>query len=154
MLETSTLPLVTPALIGSFIDGVSDDAAIPRRSPAAVAGRLLEEAVELALAAGVSPGKVFEHVTDSLHNQALKASRVMQTTVFPSQLHNMPKDEEGVAGECADISLILKDFCWVAGIQNLDLIESKKNAWFMGLGAYNVAPNGCIYRIKPHIQTS
>lgn len=140
-------------MIGTFVDGVSDRASVARRTSAAVAGRLLEEVVELALAAGVAPGKVFEHVMDSLHNQALKASCKAGKTMFPSQLQDAPGDEEGVAGECADVSLILKDFCWVAGIKDLSQTEAAKSAWFMGLDNYDVAPNGCIYRKKAHIKT-
>lgn len=147
------LPVVTPELIGTFVDGVSDRAGIGRRDQKSVVGRLLEEVVELALAAGVAPGKIYEHVTDSLHNQALKASRKTGKTVFPSQVQDVGVDEEGVGGECADVSLILKDFCWVAKIHDLEQLEAKKNQWFMGLGEYNVAQNGCIYRVKPHIKT-
>lgn len=154
MPNISELPCVTPQMIGMFVDSISDRAGVSRRTPAAVAGRLLEEVVELALASGVAPGKVLEHVMDSLHNQALKASRIAGKTVFPSQLQEVAPDEEGVAGECADISLILKDFCWVAGVKNLEQIEAGKNAWFMGLGSYNVASSGCIYRIKPHVKTA
>lgn len=146
--------LVTPRLIGEFVDGVSDRAGVARRTPKAVAGRLLEEVVELALAAGVAPGKIFEHVTDSLHNQALKASRKTDKTVFPSQLQEVEGDEEGIPGECADVSMVFKDFCWVAKVEGLDKIEAEKNQRFTRLGDYNVAPNGCIYRHKPHVKTS
>lgn len=145
--------LVTPRLIGEFVDGVSDRAGVARRTPKAVAGRLLEEIVELALAAGVEPGRIFEHVTDSLHNQALKASRKVGRTLFPSQLQDVEGDDEGVAGECADVSMVFKDFCWVAKVENLDQIEAEKNQRFTQLGDYNVLANGCIYRHKPHVKT-
>ena len=108
---------------------------------------------QLALAAGVEPGRIFEHVTDSLHNQALKASRKVGRTLFPSQLQDVEGDDEGVAGECADVSMVFKDFCWVAKVENLDQIEAEKNQRFTQLGDYNVLANGCIYRHKPHVKT-
>jgi hypothetical protein len=82
--------------VGTFIDCVAGKA----RTLSAVAGRLLEEFVELCLAAGLSPGKLMGHVVDALHNQALKASATGRATVFPSQI---VADSAEIPDECADV---------------------------------------------------
>lgn len=102
---------VTSADVGSFVDSVAGTI----RSPAAVAGRALEEMVELCLAASLTSGQIMEHVADALHNQALKATVGAGITVFPSQLQASPHE---LAEECADVSLVLKDL----GIRNPLLI--------------------------------
>lgn len=133
--------------IGEFIDKVSKNAEVPLRKPVAVAGRLIEEVVELALAAGLSPGKIFEHVTDALHNQALKAST--ESTVFPSQLEADTGFLE-CAEEAADVSLFLKDFCHVVGF-DLDFHETIKWNKFKAK-TFRVMPSGVVYAVKPHVK--
>ena len=133
----------TAKVIGSFVDSVAGTT----RTPAAVAGRLLEEMVELALASGLSVGAIMEHVTDSLHNQSLKATSKEGRTVFPSQLL---ADSSELAEECADVSIILKDLCHVAKI-DLAPVEAGKWAQFTQK-QFRVSPNGTIYAVKPHIQ--
>jgi NTP pyrophosphatase (non-canonical NTP hydrolase) len=134
--------MATSAEIGAFVDAIAGKT----RSPSAVAGRLLEEAVELALAAGLSTGEVLSHVADSLHNQALKASATSGVTVFPSKLAADPSE---LAEECADVSLILKDLCHVAAI-DLAPIEAAKWSKFKEK-KFRVSETGTLYAIKPHI---
>lgn len=129
--------------VGGFIDSVAGQV----RTPKAVAGRLLEEVVELALAAGVSALEVQGHVADALHNQALKASAAAGRTVFPSQLSADPTE---VPEESADVSIVLKDFCHVAKV-DLGAAESSKWAKFTKK-KFRVTPQGTIYAIKPHIK--
>ena len=133
----------TTVAVGAFIDSVARTI----RTPGAVAGRLMEEAVELALAAGLTAGQVMGHVTDSLHNQALKTAEAQGKTVFPSQL--VGKKEE-LAEECADVSLLLKDLCYVA---HVDLPAEEVEKWSkFTKRRFRVASNGTIYAIKHHIK--
>lgn len=131
------------ATVGVFIDSVAGQ----RRTPAAVAGRLTEEVVELALAAGLSAGQVMGHVADALHNQSLKATEVQAKTVFPSQLAG---DKEELAEECADVSLVLKDLCHVA---HVDLPGEEAGKWGrFTKKQFRVGQSGTIYAVKPHIK--
>lgn len=129
--------------IGAFIDSIAGD----KRTPAAIAGRLIEEVIELALASGMPPGKIFEHVADSLHNQALKASDTY--TIFPSQLPSVATHGEQ-AEEAADVSIILKDFCHVAGI-DLGAHETLKWEKFK-TKTFRVVDSGVVYTVKSHIR--
>lgn len=133
----------TTATVGTFIDSVAGQ----RRTPAAVAGRLTEEVVELALAAGLSAGQVMGHVADALHNQSLKATEMQAKTVFPSQLAG---DNGELAEECADVSLVLKDLCHVA---HVDLPGEEVAKWGrFTKKQFRVGPSGTIYAVKPHIK--
>lgn len=132
----------TSAAVGAFIDSVAGQ----KRTPATVAGRLTEEVVELALAAGLTAGKIMGHVADALHNQSLKASEASLKTVFPSQLSG----DGDLPEECADVSLVLKDLCHVAHI-NLPQEEASKWSRFTQK-KFRVGPGGTIYAIKPHIK--
>ncbi len=129
--------------IGGFIDSVAGKV----RTPAAVAGRLLEEAVELGLAAGLNASEVLGHVADALHNQALKASQRAAKTVFPSSL---VADRSELPEECADVSLVLKDLCWVAKV-NLSDEEMRKFDKFKQK-EFSVTPKGTVYAVKSHIK--
>lgn len=133
----------SPLIVGSFVDSVAGQA----RTPAAVAGRALEEMVELASAAGLSAGEILGHVMDSLHNQALKATSAAGKTVFPSELAGNPAE---LAEECADIRIVLKDLCHVAEIDP-DPVEAFKWAAFTKK-QFRVTPKGTIYAVKPHIK--
>lgn len=134
---------VTERDIGGFIDTVAGK----KRTPGAVAGRLLEETVELALAAGLTADRILAHVADALHNQALKASVVEARTVFPSQLVANPAE---LAEECADVGLVLKDLCHVASV-DLSQEEIVKFEKFRQK-QFKVTPQGTVYAVKPHIQ--
>lgn len=139
------LPL-EPTEVGAFIDGVAGKG----RAPKAVTGRLLEEVVELALAAGLCPGAIFGHVADALHNQALKSSAVLGQTVFPTELTG---EGDALSEECADVSILLKDLCHVAGGIDLPRAERAKWAKFTQK-TFRVASSGVIYATKPHIVES
>lgn len=131
------------ATVGTFIDSVAGQ----RRTPAAVAGRLTEEVVELALAAGLSAGQVMGHIADALHNQSLKATEAQAKTVFPSLLAG---DKGELAEECADVSLVLKDLCHVA---HVDLPGEETAKWSrFTKKQFRVGPSGTIYAVKPHIK--
>lgn len=129
--------------IGSFIDSVAGKI----RTPASVAGRLLEEAVELGLAAGLSTAEIFGHVADALHNQALKASEKASKTVFPSKLI---ADSVELPEECADVSLVLKDLCWVAGVKLAE--EEERKFEIFKKKTFSVTPSGTVYAVKSHIK--
>lgn len=131
------------ARVGSFVDSVAGQG----RTPAAVAGRLIEETVELALSGGLSAGHIMGHVADALHNQSLKATEVQSKTVFPSQLVG---SREELAEECADVSLVLKDLCHVA---HIDLPSEEIAKWNrFTKKEFRIGANGTIYAVKPHIK--
>lgn len=135
---------ITSNTVGTFVDSVAGTA----RTPGAVAGRLIEEVVELGLAAGMTSSAILGHVMDALHNQALKASATQGVTIFPSQL----KSEAGESPEeSADVSLVLKDFCYVSKI-DLQAEEAKKWAVFK-TKSFRVSATGTLYATKPHIKT-
>lgn len=132
----------TSAEVGAFIDSVAGQ----RRTPAAVAGRLLEETVELALSAGLSAAEIMGHISDALHNQSLKASKAQSKTVFPSQLSG---DKGELPEECADVGLVLKDLCHVAGV---DLPTEEATKWVQFTKkSFRVSDSGTLYAVKPHI---
>lgn len=135
-------PRITPEIIGRFVDSIAGK----KRTASAVAGRLLEETVELGLATGLTPGQIMSHVADALHNQALKASAEAGRTVFPSQL---VADASEVAEECADVGLILKDLCHVAKV-DLDHEECRKHESFVRK-QFRVSCSGTLYAVKDHI---
>ena len=131
------------ATVGAFIDSVAGQ----RRTPAAVAGRLVEETVELGLSAGLNAGQIMGHVADALCNQSLKATEAQARTVFPSQLSG---DKEDLAEECADVSLVLKDLCHVA---HVDLAAEEVDKWgCFTKKQFRVGPSGTIYAVKQHIK--
>lgn len=128
--------------VGQFIDGVAGQ----KRTTGAVAGRLIEESTELCLAAGLSAGDILAHVTDALHNQAIKATHKTGQTVFPSEttdsLNSLPE-------ECADVSLVLKDLAYVA---NIDLHQQEQTKWEKFIKKqFRVSEQGTVYAVKPHI---
>lgn len=115
--------IVSSEEIGKFVDSIAGNS----RTTSAVAGRLIEEVVELGLAAGLTAGQILAHVTDSLYNQSIKASHQSGKTVFPSRLVAScgDADHDEMADECADVSLILKDLCYIAKV-DLHPIERRK----------------------------
>lgn len=133
----------TAITVGNFIDAIAGQ----RRTPAAVAGRLIEEAVELALAAGLPAGQIMVHVADALHNESLKAGRDKKKTVFPSELTGSTGD---LAEECADVSLVLKDLCHVACI---DIVSAETTKWSQFTkNQFRIGQSGTLYAVKPHIK--
>lgn len=141
--------MATATEIGTFIDQVAGQ----KRKPSDVAGRLIEEVTELCLSAGLTAGDIMAHVVDALHNQALKASKDGDT-VFPSALHTQSDQDDGIPGECADVSIVLKDFCHVAQVA-LDFEENLKWARFTRkTNQYRVTPEGTVYLVKTHVKSS
>lgn len=131
------------ATVGTFIDSVAGRV----RTPAAVAGWLMEETVELALSSGLSAGQILAHVADALHNQSLKATEAHSKTVFPSQLVG---DRAELGEECADVSLVLKDLCHIASV-DLPQEEAAKWAKFTQK-QFRVSASGTVYAVKPHVK--
>lgn len=136
---------LTPEIIGKFIDSITENSGIARRTPASVAGRFIEEAVELCLAAGLDPNTIMGHVMDSIHNQCGKLGRRKNIVLYPSQHHPVPEAEE-MAEELADCHLLLKDFAFISG---LDYTEAERVKWAkFTRRKFNVGPNGTVYAIK------
>jgi hypothetical protein len=136
-----------------------------RRSLKGSIGRLLEEVVELALAANMEPGRIFEHVTDSLHNQAIKKSKEKAVTVFPSELayQYLPSKEHylDLVQECADVSLFLKDVYYMicehgkhsgltVSLPSVSRLERRKFAELRSR-QLTITDRGLIYTKKSHV---
>lgn len=138
---------VTSQIIGNFVDSVAGNT----RTPSAVAGRLLEEVVELCLAAGLSGGDIQMHVTDALHNQSLKASAKANKTVFPSKLAPCFNPED-LSEEIADVGIVLKDLVYVCDA-NQNAAEVDKWNKFTRKN-FRVSPEGTLYATKVHIKES
>jgi NTP pyrophosphatase (non-canonical NTP hydrolase) len=135
--------MISIQVVGEFVDSVAGKT----RTPAAVAGRLIEEVVELALSSGLSAQSIMVHVADALHNQSLKATESECRTVFPSQLKG---DVSELGEECADVGIVLKDLCHVAGV---DLESAEREKWGKFIQKkFRVSPSGTIYAVKPHIR--
>ncbi len=136
---------VPPSIIGGFVDSIAGKS----RTPQALAGRLLEEMIELCMATGLSHGDIMMHVTDAMHNQALKDSRKQGKTVFPSA-HVSEFSKEEVAEEIADVGLVLKDLVYVTGV-NQNAEEVKKWSKFTRK-QFRVSDKGTLYAVKAHIK--
>ena len=142
---------ITPEEVGNFIDKVVDDVEtirgtpIRRRTTSDVAGRFLEEVVELSLAAGLVPEEIMSHVMDSIHNQVGKAGRRAGRVIYPSEYAEDATQAE-LAEEVADCSLLLKDLSFIAGV-NIPEEEERKWAAFTKR-KFNVSRRGTLYAIK------
>jgi hypothetical protein len=140
---------VTPEEVGNFVNIVSDSVGADRRTPSAVAGRFIEEAVELCLAAGLRPEEVMVHVMDSIHNQCVKLSKKddFPDVVYPSRV--LPAAFESIEelqGEIADCSLVLKDLAFISGI---DIPSVERAKWDVFVKrTFSVSPYGTLYAIK------
>ena len=73
-------------------------------------GRILEEAVELAIDCGQSAEGVYKHVSDAVFNECRKRS------CFPSELHGKRGDRASMIGELADNQLLIEYTRNLAGI--------------------------------------
>ena len=152
--ENLSPPTVTE--VGEFIDAKT--AGHPRRTPQAVAGRVLEELVELCLILGMPPGNIFDHIADALANQALKSSQQSGHTIFPSQLTTQVINPDRsihdieIAGEIADVRMTLKDLVYNLGYapEVMDQAEAIKWQAFISK-EFRVSDQGCLYSKKPHI---
>lgn len=133
------------SIVGTFIDGVSNAAGVTRRTAPAVAGRFIEEAVELCLAAGLGPDQIMSHVMDSIHNQVGKAGRRAGRVIYPSQYKEDASLEE-LGEEMADCSLVLKDLAYIVGV---DIATQENIKWAaFTQRQFNVSPSGTLYAIK------
>lgn len=138
--------MTTPQIIGEFVDRVSaQQVEATYRTPEAVSGRFLEEAVELCLATGMSPVKLMAHVMDAIHNQCGKAGRREGRVIYPSYYHQAPDPQE-IAEEMADCRLLLKDLEYITGL-DVDAAEAEKWDKFTQRRFY-VSEQGTLYAIK------
>lgn len=135
---------ITTKQIGEFIDSIAGK----KRTPAAVAGRLMEEVVELCLSVGMTSGEIHSHVTDSLTNQAMKTSKILGKPVYPSEM-KLSQASADVEDEVAYVNLVLLDLCHVtqsnldaSTIAKFDNLQTKK---------FLVSEAGTIYTVKPMI---
>jgi phosphoribosyl-ATP pyrophosphohydrolase len=135
--------------MGALVDKIANN---KRRDPRRIACRFLEEAVELVLATGATTQNVWSAVSDSIHNQALKASDNGRT-VFPSQLVET-YNRMRVRAELADVRLTLFDLCYVCGITDTSVIATM-NAKFRSLRSRStsdfVTDAQTFYLKKPHV---
>lgn len=136
-----------PDLTGKTISDFIDMKSGRTRSHGAIAGRLVEEVVELALACGVSTQDIMGHINDATFNQCVKAGRASGKTIFPSTLTDTDPD---VPGEIADVSIILKDLAHCCQV-NIPTEEHIKWDKFIQKD-FHVSDNGTLYAVKPHIQ--
>ncbi len=102
--------------IGKLVDSLDEPSMIRTRDVTAVAARAMEEMVELCLAAGLNSGAIMSAVVDALANQAIKQSHEFKRTVYPSEIDADTSIQE-LAGEVADVRLLLKDLLWVCGAE-------------------------------------
>lgn len=129
---------VTKEEIGAFIDSVAGKI----RTTKTVTGRLIEETVELGLAAGLTPAEIMAHVADSLFNQCNKLTAKLTKTVFPSE-HGDRYDIVDVIDEVADVSIVLKDLAYVAGV---NVGEAEREKWDRFITKkFHVSPKGVVY---------
>lgn len=92
-------------------------AQLPMPEPRAIALRLLEETVELALACGASPADVHTSVHDAVHNEHLKD---------PSKgFHeNHVADQSEITGELADVGLLWGFVQRLAAVYDNELVDA------------------------------
>lgn len=153
--DTDYVP-VSPEEIGTLVDRITQNANRGKpRSAARIACRVLEECVEMCLAAGTTPQAILSGVADSLHNQALKASATGGPTVFPSQIQT-PHDRTELTGEIADVHLVLADLMYVSGISTRDVLAAERRK-FEKLSSPDAqfatdADGHTFYMRKPHVK--
>lgn len=126
-----------------------------KRTVAGVAGRLLEEVVELCLAAGLSTEQIYGHATDSIYNQYVKLSKNSGAIQYPSA-YKFQFSKEDLAGEIGDVRVMLEDVAHRAGL-NADLcFEDRKLAFFQKVkeGRFYANNKGLLYVRKPHMDFS
>ena len=138
--------MVRQPLSGKTISDFIDSKGGSHRTGKSVAGRLLEEVVELALACGLSTQEITGHIQDAIYNQCLKASKQSGHTVFPTRLID---NEPDVPGEIADVSIILKDLAHLAGV---DLHSEEYRKWDkFTKKQFSVSEGGTLYAVKDHV---
>jgi hypothetical protein len=81
------------------------------------AGRFLEEAVELALAFGLTPSGILGHITDAIHNEARKAG------VYPSEMKPQPLPQEQLV-ELGDVWVCTDYLRHLIGAREEDVLRA------------------------------
>lgn len=139
--------------IGLYADKVSGS---KMRTPATVAGRTLEECVELCLASGLTTGEIYSHVTDSIHNQYVKLAKQQGSIKYPSESIDCVSFEDRqdeIAGEIGDVLCMLHDMAHVSNI-NIEEAYAIKLKSFIGKvesGKFYANKRGNLYVRKPHM---
>lgn len=137
------------ASIGKATDKVPGS---EKRTVASVSGRLLEEVVELCLAAGLTTEQIYGHVTDSVYNQYVKVSKNSGAIQYPSSYKFTPNMAE-LAGEIGDVRVMLEDVAYRAGLDCNGCFEDRKAAFFEKVsdGRFYANEKGLLYVRKPHM---
>lgn len=142
-------------IVGTYADKVPGS---DKRTTATVSGRFLEEAVELALEAGLTTGEIYAHITDAIYNQYVKASKKSGEIVYPSsQIASTPETyKANLAGEIGDVSVMLMDIAHRAGIDYEAARQSKIQAFInkVNKGQFYANDKGLLYVRKPHMSFS
>lgn len=138
---------ISSTQVGEFVDSIAGDT----RTIPSVAGRLLEEAVELCLTAGLSTGDIHTRVTHSIFNQCTKQTYKSGKTVFPGELTDTIDD---LPGEIVDVAWALKDLQFLCNrsTNSINFEELEESKWIDFVNRrFLVSDEGTIYTIKPHI---
>lgn len=123
-----------------------------KRTVAGVAGRLLEEVVELCLAAGLTTEQIYGHATDSIYNQYVKVSKASGGILYPSS-YRFQFNKEELAGEIGDVRVMLEDVAYRAGLSCDFCYEDRKLAFYQKVkdGRFYANEKGLLYVRKPHM---
>lgn len=97
---------------GGRVLALSNPAPERRHHIARLGGRMIEEAVELALACGSTPADIAIHVLDALHNEARKAG------CYPSQIGNDSVTDGERIVELADMDVMLDTIRELSGFSS------------------------------------
>lgn len=137
------------ASIGKATDQVPGS---EKRTVASVAGRLLEEVVELCLAAGLTTEQIYGHATDSIYNQYVKVSKASGGILYPSS-YRFQFNKEELAGEIGDVRVMLEDVAYRAGLSCDFCYEDRKLAFYQKVkdGRFYANEKGLLYVRKPHM---
>lgn len=142
----------TSNIVGTYADKVPGS---DKRTTATVSGRFLEEAVELALEAGLTTGEIYAHITDAIYNQYVKASKRAGEIIYPSStLDSDPETHKGeLAGEIGDVSVMLMDIAHRAGIDYEAARQLKIQSFInkVNKGHFYANGKGLLYVRKPHM---
>lgn len=119
------------------------DRALPL--PSVAARRLLEEAVELCLAAGTRPGDIILGVTDALANEAMKQG-CRPSTILPAS--PVPGD---IAGEIADVAMLTALVKHLAHVGDDEITAARDTKLerletAIAAGRLIITPDGRLYR--------
>jgi hypothetical protein len=67
--------------------------------------RFIEEAVELAMATGLSPQEVLVHVTDAIYNETRKEQQLRGKLIYPSEMPVRRESASNIMVEISDVRI-------------------------------------------------